>query len=418
MPEGSSSDTDSTATAPRRPTWRRVVLWTALALCVVLVAAVGTAYGYYTSLRNGMAEHDIGASLDDEERPPKLGEDVTILLIGSDGRDDDNADYGYFEGERSDSLMLAHISPTQERVTAINFPRDSLVQLPECDPYEGTEGTSGYYGMINAALFHGGPPCVVRTIESLTGIRVDHMVHIDFVGFRDMVDAVGGVDICVPEPLRDERAKLDIDAGEQTLDGEEALAFVRARYEIGDGSDAGRIDRQQMFLAAFADQVLSSDVLSRPSQLLPLLEAVSEHVGVDSDLGLDRMASIATTTADLDLRDINFYTVPSWPAPGNPNRVIWNEAKAEVLFEAVAGDEPIDESLLIDADPESRDAPEEAGEEDEEQAPSPSFPAEVEPEESPAAAPDPSEAIERRDATADPCAHGLGTGTEGAQGWG
>lgn len=406
MPEGSSADTVDTGPEPaRRSRGRRILGWTALVLGIALVAASATAFGYYQSLRQTMPQHDLGATLPEEDRPPKLHEDLTVLLIGSDGREGDNADYGEFEGERSDSLMLVHIAPDREEVTAINFPRDSLVEIPECDPYEGTEGTAGYYGMINAALFHGGQPCVVKTIESLTDIRIDHVVHLGFAGFRDMVDAVGGVEMCIPEPLEDDRAGLDLDEGEQTLDGEEALAFVRARYEIGDGGDLGRIDRQQMFLAALADQLLSSELLARPGRLMGVLEAVSEHTSTDSDLTLERMVSIGTTMADTDLDAINFYTVPSWQAPQDPNRVVWNEEKAELLFEAVAQNEPVDESLLTEADSEP---PEQTN------GPSPSYPAEVESEaeEDAREAPeDPSEVIERRDGTADPCVQGLGTGT-------
>lgn len=197
-----------------------------------------------------MVQHDLVALLPEEERPPKISDAVSILFIGSDGREGGNAAYGGrdFVGERSDSLLLAHISP-DNRVIVVSFPRDSLVDLPSCEPYGDTEGTDGYYGMINAALFHGGPPCVVKTIESLTQIRIDHFVHLSFVGFREMVDALGGVEMCIPLPLHDERSKLDLEAGTQVLDGEQALAFVRARYEIGDGGDLGRIDRQQMFLA-------------------------------------------------------------------------------------------------------------------------------------------------------------------------
>ncbi|MDA2814919.1 LCP family protein [Nocardiopsis sp. RSe5-2] len=421
------------APAPkRRRHLARALGWTAAALALVLAAGAATAYGYYRSLRSDMVQHDLDAALDEEERPEKIGDDVNILFIGSDDREDGNAAYGGkdFVGERSDALMLAHISP-DSRVTVVNFPRDSLVDLPECAPYGEAEGTPGYYGMINAALFHGGPPCAVKTVESLTDVRIDHFVHLSFVGFRDMVDAVGGVRMCIPEPMHDERAQLDLEAGEQTLDGEESLAFVRARYEIGNGGDIGRIDRQQMFLGALASEVTEGGVLTDPARLDGLLRSVSEHTATDRDLSLDKLVSLASTLADADMGGIGFYTVPWAQAPGDPNRVVWRQEEAAALFAAIKEDR----------DP-GREAEAEAGEEP---GGGPSDPPGAEPSPAPGAEPssadgrdgtdvvpmsalsddgtdgetggggaggDPAEdGLQGRDATADPCRDGLGQGT-------
>lgn len=395
----------------KRSRLRRVVMWTSASLALVLLVGVGTAYAYYYSLRSDMVQHDIEALLGDEERPDKISDAVNILFIGSDGYEEDSPAYSTeFEGERSDSLMLAHISP-DKRVSVVSFPRDSLVQLPECDSYGKTEGTYGYFGMINAAMYHGGPPCVVRTIETLTDIRVDHFVHLSFASFRDVVNAMGGVDMCIPEPMQDRRAKLDLDAGDQTLDGEQALSFVRARYDIGDGGDMGRIDRQQMFLAALADQVTSSDVLSSPSKLNGILQAVAQHSATDRELSLDRMLSIAVTMADVDLSDIEFHTVPWYQAPYDPNRVMWHEEEAAELFSAVREDRPLpallaDDSPVPEEQPGDEPTPVDTGSEgtDEEA-------------ESGAASPEPSARPgEGRDATSNPCQDGLGFGT-GEEGW-
>lgn len=399
----------------RRQRWWRLTRWTALTLGVLLVAATAGFYGYYLSLRDDMGAHDLDESLVEEERPAKISDDVTLLLIGSDGNQGHDGTYGGqdFEGERSDALLLMHISPDRDEVTAINFPRDSLVQLPECESYEEADGTAGYYGMINASLFHGGPPCVVKTIESLTDIRIDHFAHVGFAGFEDMVDAIDGVEMCLPEPVSDDRAQLDLDEGLQTLDGAEALAFVRARYELGDGGDRGRIDRQQMFLAALAEEVTDTNLLTEPGRVVALLDAVSEHTSTDSDLELDRILSIGSTLADIDLDDINFYTVPTWRAPSDPNRVVWNEELAEPLFQAVANDQPIDSGFAAENDSAS-------SEENSEQAtpePTPSYPAQEEPEDNfPADGGTSGAGIEQRDGTADPCTDGLGTGTEDTEG--
>ncbi|MGQ4268365.1 LCP family protein [Nocardiopsis changdeensis] len=378
---------------------RRVVVWTAACLAVLLTAGIATAYGYYHSLRSGMVQHDLEAALDEGERPEKISDAVNILFMGSDGYEEGSTAYTTeFEGERSDSIMLAHISP-DDRVSVISFPRDSLVDLPQCDPYGTAEGTHGYFGMINAAMYHGGPPCVVRTIESLTDVRIDHFVHLSFMSFRDVVDAIGGVDICIPEPMKDERSKLDIPAGQQTLTGDQALSFVRARYEIGDGGDIGRIDRQQMFMAALADQAMRGEVLSDPRKLHGMLTAVTTHSATDNRLTLDRMLSIAVSLSDVDLSDIEFHTVPWYQAPFDPNRILWHEDRAEELFTAVREDRPLPPLMAAD----------EAAVPAEPPGASPS--AVDSPSDSPSPEPHAARPGEGRDATSNPCADGLGFGT-------
>ncbi|MFD0774630.1 LCP family protein, partial [Streptomonospora algeriensis] len=410
------------AAAGRSRRLPRAAVWTAAALILVLVASAGAAYGYYRSLQGDIVRHDLDSALDEKDRPEKIGDDLNILFIGSDGREGGNADYGGrdFVGERSDALMLAHIS-TDGRVTVVNFPRDSLVGLPECAPYGETEGTPAYHGMINAALFHGGPPCVVKTVESLTGIRIDHFAHLTFVGFREMVDAIGGVQMCIPKPLHDKRAKLDLDAGRQRLNGEEALSFVRARYEIGNGGDIGRIDRQQMFLGALADEVADSDLLAQPGQATGMLRALSEHTGTDDEFTLPTMVSIASTLAGTELSEIAFYTVPWQRAPLNANRVVWDERAAARLFSAVRHDRRVDDRMLVtgEQDAEGSDGGDGANGDgangDGAGGTGDTEGAATEPSASPATAEPPAEPIKGRDATSTPCANGLGQGTQSSE---
>ncbi|MDA0566550.1 LCP family protein [Streptomonospora sp. S1-112] len=432
-----------TPAAPRRGRRRRALGWTAAAVAALLVVGTGTSYAYYRSLSGNMVRHDLDSALVEEERPEKIGDDLNILFIGSDGREGGNAAYGGrdFVGERSDALMLAHISP-DGGVQVVNFPRDSLVQIPECAPYGETEGTESYYGMINAALFHGGPPCVVKTIETLTDVRIDHFAHLSFVGFRDMVEAIGGVEMCIPQPMRDVRAQLDLEAGRQRLDGEEALAFVRARYEIGDGGDIGRIDRQQMFLGALADEVTGSGVLTDPRRTTALLEAVTEHTGTDDDFDLPTMISIGSTLAGVELSDIAFYTVPWQQAPFDPNRVVWDPELSAKLFTAIRNDRPVDDRFLLTGE-EAGDTGGGADHGDTAGAPAPPAPgaepvapsaadgvadnaadnaaatsgATASPAADRAGTADGAEAtgpgrVQGRDATSNPCANGLGDGTE------
>ncbi|WP_150241836.1 LCP family protein [Nocardiopsis quinghaiensis] len=402
--EDEGEDGKAAASVPpvrgKRRRVRRILMWTAVGLVLVLAAGAATAYGYYHSLRSGMVQHDIDSALQEEDRPERINDAVNVLFMGTDGYEEGSTAYTQeFEGERSDAIMLAHISP-EKRVSVISFPRDSLVDLPQCAPYGETEGTQAYFGMINAAMYHGGPPCVVRTIESLTGIRIDHFVHLSFMSFRDVVNAIGGVDICIPEPMQDSRSDLDLEAGQQILNGDEALSFVRARYEIGNGSDIGRIDRQQMFLAALADQVTSNDVLSSPAKLNGILQAVARNSATDQALTLDRMLSLAVTLSGVDLTDIDFHTVPWYQAPFDPNRVMWYEEEAAALFTAVREDRPVSALTADDAA-----AP---------QDPPGTSPSPVDISSANASPPDVPESArpgQGRDATSDPCADGLGFGT-------
>ena len=138
--------------------------------------------------------------------------------------------------------------------------------------------------MINESFNSGGITCTWKTVETLTGIHIDHFVKVDFTGFKGMVDAVGGVEVCLPEAVDDKKALLHLAAGEQTLNGEQALGYVRARYSLGDGSDIGRIQRQQMFIASMVKKVMSGETLTDPAQLCGFLDAGTKAVTTDPEL--------------------------------------------------------------------------------------------------------------------------------------
>lgn len=194
--------------------------------------------------------------------------------------------------------------------------------------------------MINSAMTYGGVSCLWDTVEKATNVRIDHFVSVDFTGFKGMVDALGGVEMCIPEAIHDTKAgDLDLAAGEQVLKGEEALGYVRSRKGQGDGSDLMRIDRQQEFMAAMARQVMSGDTLKSPSNLYSFLNEVTDSITSDDELTIDTMADIAIAMREVDLKDINFVTVPNEPWPQNENRVQWVTPDAEQLFQAIATDE-------------------------------------------------------------------------------
>ncbi|WP_236700463.1 LCP family protein [Allosalinactinospora lopnorensis] len=194
--------------------------------------------------------------------------------------------------------------------------------------------------MIGEAMNSGGVQCLWKSVEELTDVHIDHFVMLDFIGFKDMVDAIGGIPMCIPEPIQDSKAgDLSLPAGEQTLDGEEALGYVRSRKGQGDGSDLSRIKRQQEFMGAMVTKVMSSEVLASPGNLYSFLGSVTEHITTDDELNVDAMADIAIAMREVDLSDVNFITVPNGPHPADQNRVAWTEPDATELFNAIATDE-------------------------------------------------------------------------------
>lgn len=265
---------------------------------------------------------------------------LNVLFIGSDSRDLGTSRYGSGDGtRRSDSLVLAHFTGDGKRVDAVQIPRDTLLDLPTCTDDAGRSHPGGQ-GMINSALQHG-PGCSVRAVEKLSGVHVDHFVEVDFDGFASMVDALDGVEVCLPEPLQDSYAKLDLPAGRQRVDGRDALALARTRHAIGDGSDLGRMGHQQMVMSAIIAEVRSTGMLTRPDRLVRFVDAATKATTVDEGLGSTRaLTGLAQRVRGIDDHAIRFISMPSAAAPSDPNRVVPTEAAREV-FRALAADRDV-----------------------------------------------------------------------------
>ncbi|WP_327403559.1 LCP family protein [Streptomyces sp. NBC_01288] len=317
---------------------RRWVRWVGAGVGVVVVGAAGIGWGVYAKLDSNITPDNAAAAelaRYEKERPTALVKGAqNILLIGSDSRSGDgNAEYGRDSGtERSDTTILLHLAADRRSATAVSLPRDLMVDVPGCLRPDGTR-TEPMFAMFNYAFQVGGSGCTIRTVEKLTNVRIDHHMVVDFHGFKDMVDAVDGVDVCLKAPIRDKAAKLRLPAGRVTLDGEQALGYVRARKSLGNGSDTDRMDRQQGFLGALVNKVQSDDVLFNPVKLYPVLDAATSSLTTDPELAnLRGLYELVRGLRNIPTEHVQFLTVPRESYIYNANRDQLVEPEAEKLF--------------------------------------------------------------------------------------
>ncbi|MGW2842792.1 LCP family protein [Streptomyces sp. NPDC001493] len=326
---------------------RHWVRWTALGASLVLLAAAGVGWWLYRKL-DGNIRTDTGAEAElrayERERPTALVTDAqNILLIGSDSRAGDNRKYGRDNGgaQRSDTVILLHLAADRESATAVSVPRDLMVEIPSCHG-SGGKATGAQTAQFNWAFEIGGTACTVRTVELMTKIRVDHHMVVDFSGFKDMVDAVDGVQICLREPIDDPAAHLKLPAGRHTLDGEQALGYVRARKSLGNGSDTERMNRQQQFLAALVNKVQSNGVLLNPTRLYPVLDAATKSLTTDAGLdSLRDLYGLVRGMRNVPTDKVQFLTVPRRPYRQNANRDELVQPDADRLFKQLREDAPV-----------------------------------------------------------------------------
>jgi len=328
----------------RRRRWLR---YTAIGVAVVVLGAVGVGWAAYEKLNANITPDNAAAAelaRYGKERPTALVRDAqNILLIGSDSRSGDgNQKYGRDSGtERSDTTILLHLAANRRSATAVSLPRDLMVDMPSCRRPDGSR-TKPVFGMFNSAFEVGGSACTIRTVEKLTNIRVDHHMVVDFHGFKDMVDAVDGVEVCLKEPIDDKEAKLKLPAGKVVLSGEQALGYVRARKSIGDGSDTDRMDRQQRFLGALVNKVRSNDVLLNPAKLYPVLDAATSSLTTDPGLAsLRGLYDLVRGMRNIPTEHVQFLTVPRTSYVLNVNRDQLVEPAAAELFARLRADAPV-----------------------------------------------------------------------------
>lgn len=322
-----------------------------LTLAAALVVGIGTAGWAYRHLDDNIKSVDIDNALGDN-RPAKSvttpapsgsataaplpTEAVNILVLGSDSRSgaaNQALGGGDSTGARSDTAMVVHIDAGRTTATVVSIPRDTLVTRPSC-PLSGGGSTAVAYGvMFNTAYSVGGPVCAVKTVESITDVRMDHYIEVDFSGFAKIVDALGGVTVTTVEDIDDDDSHLHLAAGTHHLNGTKALALARTRHGIGDGSDLGRIGLQQTLVKALLAQIAATDLLTSPTELYQVADAVTGSLTTDTGLdSLGELKELAESLKGLSADHLQTVTMPVVTAPSDPNRVVAQEPAASELW--------------------------------------------------------------------------------------
>ncbi|MDQ0845104.1 LCP family protein [Streptomyces sp. V1I6] len=332
-----------------------VVAWVAAAL--VLVGGSGLGLLYF-KLNGNLQGVDIETALG-EDRPKNVDNgSMDILVLGSDSRSGANSGYGDDDGAaRSDTAMVVHVYQGRKTASVVSVPRDTMVGRPDCTGRDGTDVPGDERAMFNSAYELGGPACAVKTVEAMSGIRMDHYIEVDFTGFKKLIDELGGVDITTTQPINDSKSHLSLPPGTHSLDGEQALGLVRTRKSVGDGSDLGRIQLQQAFMKAFIQQVKDVGVFSSPKKLLDLADAGTKAITPDSELdSVNELMGFAKGLSALGAEDVDMITMPVEYDPADPNRVVPVETGARQVWTALKQDRPIPASAVRDSAGDKGDA--------------------------------------------------------------
>ncbi|MFJ1893339.1 LCP family protein [Streptomyces sp. NPDC088170] len=342
---GSGGRIRPTGKRRKKPSRRRratvIAAWTLAG--AVVVGGAGLGYAYVT-LNGNLKAVDINAALG-KNRPDNIDNgSQDILVLGSDSRSGANSAYGTDDGAaRSDTAMVVHINKGHRTASVVSIPRDTLVTRPECaSDTTGKPVAAEQRAMFNTAYEVGGPACAVKTVEAMSGIRMDHYLEVDFTGFKKLIDELGGVKITTTRAIDDPKSHLKLEPGTHTLDGEQSLGLVRTRKSVGDGSDLGRIQLQQAFIKALMEQVKHVGVFSNPKKLYNLADTATKAVTTDSDLGsVTELTSFANGLKGLGSKNVHMVTLPVEYDPADPNRVVPLESAAQQVWSALKQDKAI-----------------------------------------------------------------------------
>jgi len=334
-------------------------------LSVAIVAISALSWLGFGAITNSIKRVDAFAGI--ENRPEKPTSAVNYLVVGSDSREGlTRAEQRRLKtggtqvaaGKRSDTMLLIHISKNRDRASIISIPRDSYALIPSWTDSQGNV-RSETYSKINSAFAWGGAPLLIETLESMTNVRIDHYVEIDFTGFVRIVDALGGVEICTNRAIYDSKSHLNLDAGRHILDGIDSLKYVRARSFDGT-SDIGRMKRQQQFVSAILRQATSAGVLLNPIKMSRLLNSTFDSVITDEGLDRDDLLTLGKQLRNLSAKGVTTLTVPlkyyNYSKNGVTASVLWDPVLAPELFERIKEDLPLLDR--VEPDPSSSENPE------------------------------------------------------------
>lgn len=333
----------SITSAAKRPRHGLRVAATVASVAILLTSSISwAAAARYSGKIEKVYAGIQGGALED-------GQPLTMLVVASDDRTGlsyqqrKDLRLGYEDyGQHTDTMMLVHLSGDGQDISVVSLPRDTLAQIPAFTDSQG-EKRSARKGKLNVAYALGGPTLMVDTVEKMTGVTIDHYAEINFQGFLTMVDALGGVEVCLPRATTDKNSGLDLPAGRQTVDGAQALAYVRARY-IDPSADIGRMKRQQKFVAAMAGKALSAGTLTNPLTVDRFLSAVAESMKTDDSLGTDQMLDLVDRFKGISPSRIAMTTVPIAGDVRDPDLgdvLLWDEPKAKAMFTAMRDDQPM-----------------------------------------------------------------------------
>lgn len=322
------------------------MLWTGGVLAFLLVAGAGAGYLYLDHLNDNIdSVPDDGASTGGFQKDKA----INILLIGTDKRTGaGNGSYGDTDSPgHADTTILLHVSKDRSNATALSIPRDLIVDIPDC-PTTQEDGTKEVIPgtpntRFNVSLGQSGrtPSCTMRTVTELTGVKPDNFMVADFNAVKTLSTAVGGVEVCLAKDIDDDKSKLKLPEGKHTIQGEQALAFLRTRYSVGTGGDLSRIGLQQQFLSALMRKLKSNDTLTSPSKMLKLAEAGTEALTVDSQLdSIGKLKDLGLELGKLNVKNLTFTTVPVVDNPAETVKatVVVNDAQAPAVFQAIQND--------------------------------------------------------------------------------
>src|SRR6516164_1711892 len=310
---------------PRRPRSgkRHVLRWVAVGAVVIVAAGTLGAYLKYRAVYDSITRVTVPSTALGHRPPVYSTDSQNILVYGDDNR--------------------AGLTPHQQYVllTVVSIPRDTMVPVYECNSgpgYTGRQANPAGAVQINSLLQIGGPTCLWKTVEQMSGVRIDHFIGIGMLGFVKVVDDLGGVNVCVPFNVNDPVSGLNLKAGEQHITGVQALAFWRTREDLGDGSDLQRIQRDQFMSVQVVKGVLHSGLLSNPIRLLRIVSDAAASMTTDAGMTVSDLVQIGQSFRDLSGQNVQFITMPNEPWTQNANRVQPMQPQAGQVFRAIARD--------------------------------------------------------------------------------